>query len=193
MQVIYGEQYLKSLHLINYTSVDTCIGFEIPIFQVTAQDDGQHFVQLFGITKEEPTLKFGFYLNFKFKDFEMGGINDSKKILDIVYIKRSNKGMRFDPHHENFIKFLETNFNTNCTTSHTMKELTEFRYICLSENLVTFEDFFSNKLELKLFHAIPYYELYLNIDFPNKKVEFLEKDEAYRVPIIKSLLEGDSR
>ena len=192
MQVTYGEQYLKSLHLINYTSVETCVGFELPIFQVTAQDDGQHFVQLFGVTKEEPTLKFSFYLNFKFRRFKMGGMNESKKILDILYIKRANKGMRFDPYHENFIKFLEKSFRTSCTTSYTMKELIEFKYICLSENLVTFGDFFSRKLELKLFHETPYYELYLNIDFPNKKVEFREKDETYRAPIIKSLLEDSS-
>lgn len=189
MNVTYGEQYLKSLRLINDTSIDTCIGFELPIFQVFAQDDGQHFVQLFGITKEEPTLKFSFCLNFKFRGFEIDGINNSRKILDILYIARPNKAPGFDPHHENFIKFLETKFRTDCTKSYAMNELTEFKYVCLSENLLTLEDFFNNKLELKLFHKSPYYELYLNIDFPNKKVEFREKDESYRAYIIKSLLE----
>jgi hypothetical protein len=192
MDIIYGELYKENLHLINDTSVDTCVGFELPIFQVTAIADGQHFVQLFGITKEEPTLKFLLYLNFKFRDFEMGGNNASKKILDILYIRRANKEPKFDSQHENFLRFLNDKFNLGSLTSYSMKEDIEFKYICLSNNLVTFEDFFKNKLALKLFHEAPYYELYLNIDFPNKKVEFREKDEEYRKSIFNSFLSTNS-
>ena len=189
MEISYGQQYLKTLHLINDTSVDTCVGFELPILSVSAIDDGQHFVQLFGITKEEPTLKFLVYLHFKFMEFEMGGINDSKKILDMLYIRRANKARHFDPDHENFLRFLGQKFGINASSNYKMKEQAEFKYICLSNNLVTFADFFSNKLSLKLFHEKPYYELYLNIDFPNKKVEFMEKDEEYRKAIFDSLSE----
>jgi len=188
MNITYGEQYLKSLHLINDTSIDNCKGFQLPILSVSAIEDGQHFIQLFGITKEEPTLKFLIYLNFKFRDFEKGGNNDSKKILDMLYITRANKQTRFDPQHENFLRFLEIKFNFGPATSYGMKRETEFKYIVLSENLVTYEDFFSNKLALKVFHKKPYYEFYLNIDFPNKKVEFREKEEEYRQAIFNSFL-----
>ena len=188
MNITYGEQYLKSLDLINDTSIDTCIGFELPILSVMAIEDGQHFVQLFGITREEPASKFMVYLNFKFSDFEKDGNNDHKKILDILYLRRPNKAMKFDPQHENFLRFLGNKFNLGYPANYTMKEDVRFRYICLSNNLVTLEDFFTNKLALKLFHENPYYELYLNVDFPNKKVEFCEKDEEYREHIFNSLM-----
>ena len=191
MKITYGEQYLKNLHVINDTSTDTCIGFELPILSVTAMEDGQHFVQLFGITSDEPVSKFILYLNFKFRDFEKDGNNDYKKILDILYIRPTNKKLKFDPQHENFLRFLGAKFKLDYTPNYTMKEDTEFKYICMSNNLVTFEDFFTNKLELKLFHEKPYYELYLNVDFPNKKVEFREKDEEYRGHIFNSFLNAN--
>ena len=105
----------------------------------------------------------------------------------MLYIRRANKATRFDPKHENFLRFLGNKFSLT-PSSYVMKEEVEFKYTRLVENLVTYEDFFSNKLSLKLFHKEPYYELYLNIDFPNKKVEFREKDEEYRENIFNSFL-----
>ena len=187
MEIIYGEKYLKELTLINDTSDGDCFSFQLPIFQVTAYEDGQHFIQLFGITKEDPTLKFGIYFSFMFRDFEPNGNNDNKKILDILYIQRSFKSLKFDLEHKNFLTFLERRFKTNTITEFEMKDMVEFRYICLSDNLITYKDFFENQLKLKLFHKDPYFELFVNIDFPNKKVEFSEKDEEYRQLILKSL------
>src|SRR5690349_12450357 len=185
MNIKYGELYEDTLCLISENRNPDIVGFRLPIFQVMGREDGQHCLQLFGRTNEEPQLKFVLNLHFKFINFTLGADNGAAKILDMLYISGALSTKRFDPTNENFLKYLCRRFQVE-PADYVQNGEVELKYIPLGNNLVTFADFFSNKLELKVFHQEPYFEWYVNIDFPAKRVTFQEKDPEYRAIIVDS-------
>ena len=189
MNIKYNEIYENTLCLISENRNPESVAFRMPIFQVMGREDGQHCLQLFGITNEEPQSKFVLNLHFKFTNFKLGEDNSDAKILDILYISGALSPKRFDPTNENFLKYLCRRFQVE-PTDFVQKGEIEFKYIPLGNNLVTFSDFFTNQLELKLFHQEPYFEWYLNIDFPARRVTFREKDPEYRAIIVNSFQNG---
>ncbi len=144
---------------------------------VTRVSDGSQQVTAVGTHQGQPV---GFQASLS-PTWKEGRIADIPSFSGVVTIR--SLGVESDA----LVRAMDTLYGAKVKPT-TMAKATRFAAITLGGNPSQLTD---GKVSIKLFYESEsedrYAELYLNIDAPKHRVELHEKDEEYRMPVIRAL------
>ena len=183
MEQIEQELYHSDLKLLEENFDGYNNSFRASISQLTKYNDGQHIFQVFSLFENKPNEKFCFYIQTKCEDYTLNSDNDNKAIISCLALRPTR--LSFDSNSENFVRYISKLFNVEPKESFVMSDMVEFDFVYLENKILTLSEMLTKRIELKLICNQYYCEWYLNLDLPNRVVEFIEKDEEYRENIIK--------
>lgn len=177
--ILIHEKYLSQLKPLAFLDPPDEFSFSASIFTYCLISNGDIGLRIMPII--DKTKNFAFDLQFRINDFTGVETAMDKYVIDAVafrplILKNS------DPEGLNFSRFMNSVFNTSHPTAK-MSDNAFFNMICLDEERYPkFESLLNKKLHFKLFpeDQSKYCEFYLNVDFPNKIIELVEKDSEYR-------------
>jgi hypothetical protein len=186
--ILIHEKYFDKLKLLVLLDPPDQFSFSASILTFCLISNGDIGLRITPII--EKTKNFAFDLQFRLHDFAGVETAMSKYVIDAVAFRHvSSKNS--DPDGLNFSRFMNSVFNTNHPIAK-MSDTAFFNTICMDdEKFPKFESLLNKKLHFKLFGENPekYCELFLNVDFPNKTIELVEKDPEYRDAIYNVLFQ----
>jgi hypothetical protein len=185
--ILTHEKYIDHVKTLTFIDGPGQFSFSASILTYTLLSTGDVLLRIAPII--EKTKNFGFDIQFRLHDFTGAETAMTKNVIDAVAF-RSPPPKSFDPGGLNFSLFVNSIFNSNYSPAK-MSDTAFFNLVCMDEQHPLLESLLKKKVHFKLFaeDQKKYCELFLNIDFPNKIIEIVEKDPEYRDHIYKVFFE----
>jgi hypothetical protein len=187
--VIIHEKYIEQVKPLIFLDPPDQFSFSASILTYSLISNGDVYLRIMPLI--EKTRNFIFDIQFRLHDFSGAETSLTKHLIDAVAFRVLSTPKKFDPDELNFSRFLNSIFKTNYPPA-PMSDTAFFNFTCLDEQSPRLNSLLKEKVHLKLLAEDPktYCELFLNINFPEKIIELVEKDPEYRHNIYKVFFES---
>lgn len=181
--ILVHEKYIDQAKPLVFLDSPDQFSFSASILTYTLISNGDVLLRIMPIIEKKSN--FAFDIQFKLQGFAGVETAMNKPLIDAVAF-RPTTPKSFDPEGLNFSRFVNSIFNANYPLAQ-MSDTAFFDWVCMDDQHLQLDSLLSKKVHFKLFpeNQTAYCELFLNIDFPNKIIEVVEKDPEYRDNIYK--------